>query len=152
MSVSRPGDDTTALTAVCRIPPLLSSDTAARRDQCLVGVAEPSTGGVFSVLASSGLVTVVTPTQDAPRCVLLSLKDFKSSEYSIRCRQFYPVYGICDDFDTFYDELHIYQGRVIVLKIFRNLELGPSKHTLLSVSDLSGSLLWKLKINPVRTR
>ena len=61
---------------MCRIPPLLSSDTAARRDQCLVGVAEPSTGGVFSVLASSGLVTVVTPTQDAPRprCVLLSLK------------------------------------------------------------------------------
>ena len=74
MSVSRPGDDTTALTAVCRIPPLLSSDTAARREQCLVGVAEPSTGGVFSVLASSGLVTVVTPTHDAPRCVSLSLK------------------------------------------------------------------------------
>ena len=86
------------------------------------------------------------------RCVLVSLKNDFTCILYICCRQFYPVYGICDDFDTFYDELHIYQGRIIVLKIFRNLELGPSKHTLLSVSDLSGSLLWKLRINPVRTR
>ena len=57
-----------------------SSDTAARREQCLVGVAEPGTGGVFSVLASSGLVTVVTPgTQDAPRCVFVSM--FVSSQF-----------------------------------------------------------------------
>lgn len=67
MSVSGRDDDTSQL-SLCRIPPLLSSDTAARREQCLVGVAEPGTGGVFSVLASSGLVTVVTPgTHDAPR-------------------------------------------------------------------------------------
>ena len=65
-------------------------------------------------------------------------------------RQFYPVYGLCDDFDTFYDELHIYNDRVITLKIFLNMELSLGrKNTILSVSDTEGRLLWKMKTNPV---
>ena len=84
--------------------------------------------GVFSTLASSGLVTLVSPD----------------------IRQFYPVFGICDDFDTFYDELHIYQDKIVVMKIFRNLELSiGDKHTVLSVSNFMGQLLWKHNVNPV---
>ena len=109
-----------------RIPALLCSDSGARREQCLVGVGDSP--GVFSMLASSGLVTLVSPD----------------------IRQFYPVFGICDDFDTFYDELHIYQDKIVVMKIFRNLELSiGDKHTVLSVSNFMGQLLWKHNVNPV---
>ena len=65
-------------------------------------------------------------------------------------RQFFPVYGLCDDFDTFYDELHIYNDKIISLKIFLNMELNLGrKNTILSVSDMKGCLLWKIKTNPV---
>ena len=65
-------------------------------------------------------------------------------------RQFYPVYGISDDLDTFYDELHIYNDKIIILKMFLNLELSLGrKNTILSVSDTEGRLLWKMKTNPV---
>lgn len=121
----RPGNS-----AVVRIPALLCPDSGARREQCLVAVGD--TSGVFSLLASSGLVTLVTP--------------------GAAIRQFYPVFGICDDFDTFYDELHIYQDRIVVMKIFRNLEMSVSdKHTVLSVSNFKGQLLWKHNVNLVST-
>ena len=88
--------------------------------------------GEFSLLASSGLVTLLSPDIEAG------------------LRQFYPVFGICDDFDTFYDELHIYQDKVVIMKIFRNLELSiGDKHTVLSVSNFRGQLLWKHNVSPV---
>ena len=88
--------------------------------------------GEFSLLASSGLVTLLSPDMEAG------------------LRQFYPVFGICDDFDTFYDELHIYQDKVVIMKIFRNLELSiGDKHTVLSVSNFRGQLLWKHNVSPV---
>lgn len=95
-------------------------------------MAAGDTRGVFSLLASSGLVTLVSP--------------------GAAIRQFYPVFGICDDFDTFYDELHIYQDRIVIMKIFRNLEMSVSdKHTVLSVSNFKGQLLWKHNVNLVNT-
>ena len=52
--------------------------------------------------------------------------------------------------DTFYDELHIYNDKIIILKMFLNLELSLGrKNTILSVSDTEGRLLWKMKTNPV---
>ena len=112
-----------------RIPRLLCTEETARREQLLIGVSDKP--GVFSLLDSGGLVTLITPS-------------------STETKQFYPVYGICDDFDTFYDELHIYQDKIVILKIFRNLELNLySKNVILSVSDMRGKLLWKIKINPV---
>ena len=112
-----------------RIPSLLCTEETARREQLLIGVSDKP--GVFSLLDSGGLVTLVNPA-------------------SVGTKQFYPVYGICDDFDTFYDELHIYQDKIVILKIFRNLELNLySKNVILSVSDMNGKLLWKIKINPV---
>ena len=60
------------------------------------------------------------------------------------------MYGTCDDFDTFLDELHIYQDKIILLKIFNNRELsGGSKKTFLSVSNFEGKQLWKTQINNV---
>ena len=58
--------------------------------------------------------------------------------------QFFPVYGVCDDFDTNFDELHIYNNKIITLKIFQNREMSlGSKHNILAVSSFSGELLWK---------
>ena len=120
--------------AYFRIPALLCSDSGARREQCLVGAG--ARRGVFSLLASSGLVTLVSP----------DIGDTGN-------RQFYPVFGICDDFDTFYDELHIYQDKIVVMKIFRNLELSiGDKLTVLSVSNFKGQLLWKHNVNPVLSK
>ena len=118
--------------SIVRIPALLCPDSGARREQCLVAAGDRR--GVFSLLASSGLVTLVSPDTGGGGA-----------------RQFYPVFGICDDFDTFYDELHIYQDRIVVMKIFRNLEMSVSdKHTVLSVSNFKGQLLWKHNVSLVR--
>lgn len=65
---------------------------------------------------------------------------------------FFPVYGISDDIDTYYDELHIYNDRVISLKIFQNRELSIGiKHNVLAVSNIAGELLWKHNTNIVLT-
>ena len=60
------------------------------------------------------------------------------------------MYGLCDDFDTYYDEIHIYNDRIVILKTFLNMELSLGrKNTILSVCDMKGRLLWKMKTNPV---
>ena len=92
-----------------------------RREEVLV--AQGGTRGVFAVMDAAGLVTV---RRDGV------------------FHQFFPVYGVCEDFDTNYDELHIYNDRIVTLKIFQNRELSPgSRHSILAVSSLAGSLLWK---------
>jgi len=110
-----------------RIPSLLETEESVRREQCLLAVGGRAQ---FCVMDSAGLVTVT-----------------KGAAVE---RQFFPVYGLCDDFDTFYDELHIYNDRIVVLKIFLNMELSLGrKNTILSVSDMEGHLLWKIKTNPI---
>ena len=60
------------------------------------------------------------------------------------------MYGLCDDFDTYYDEIHIYNDRIVILKTFLNMELSLGrKNTFLTVSDTKGHLLWKINTNPV---
>jgi len=112
-----------------RIPRLLSLDSSIRRrEECLLAASEKH--GVFAVMDAGGLV---------------QLADGEG-----RFRLFYPVYGISDDFDTFYDELHIYGEKVVTMKIFHNREMsGGSKNTILAVSNFSGELLWKMKTNIV---
>ena len=116
-------------TNMTRIPSLLSlSNGVRRREQSLIAASEnPS---VFAVMDASGLV---------------QLADGQG-----KFKQFYPVYGISDDFDTFYDELHIYGERVVTMKIFHNREMSVgSKNTILAVSNLEGDLLWKIRTNIV---
>lgn len=118
-------------TNMTRIPSLLSlSNGVRRREQSLIAASEnPS---VFAVMDASGLV---------------QLADGQG-----KFKQFYPVYGISDDFDTFYDELHIYGERVVTMKIFHNREMSVgSKNTILAVSNLEGDLLWKIRTNIVLT-
>ena len=106
--------------AMPRVPCLL--ETEGRREECLVAVGEEQ--GVFAALDAAGLVTVATA----------------AGTY----RQFFPVYGVSDDFDTFYDELHIYHGLLVLLKIFQNRELGlGNKRSLVVVSSLRGEVLWR---------
>ena len=93
-----------------------------RREECLVAVGEEA--GQFAVMDAAGLVTV-----------------FKQGKFT----QFFPIYGICDNFDTNYDELHIYRGKLVMLKIFQNRELGlGEKHSVLPVASLEGQLLWRV--------
>ena len=115
-----------------RIPQLLSLDNGVRRrEQSLIAASDKLS--VFSVMDASGLVQIAD-----------GLGNFK---------QFYPVYGISDDFDTFYDELHIYGERVVTMKIFLNREMSVgSKNTILAVSNFAGELLWKIKTNIVSLR
>merc|ERR1712059_141619 len=63
-------------------------------------------------------------------------------------RQFYPVYGVTEDRHTFFDELHLYQDRVVCLKTFKNRELGRggNKQTVLTASSLGGNLLGRVNI------
>ena len=116
-------------TNMTRIPSLLSLDNGVRRrEQSLIAASENHS--VFAVMDASGLVQLAD-----------GLGKFK---------QFYPVYGISDDFDTFYDELHIYGERVVTMKIFHNREMSVgSKNTILAVSNLDGELLWKIRTNIV---
>jgi len=103
-----------------RVPRLL--ETEGRREECLVAVGEQQ--GVFATLDAAGLVTVAN----------------SAGIY----RQFFPVYGVSDDFDTFYDELHIYNGLLVLLKIFQNRELGlGNKRSLVVVGSLQGEVLWR---------
>ena len=87
-------------------------------------VAAGGEAGQFAVMDAAGLVTVS-----------------KQGKFT----QFFPIYGICDNFDTNYDELHIYRGRLVMLKIFQNRELGlGEKHSVLAVASLEGHLLWRV--------
>ena len=81
--------------------------------------------GQFAVMDAAGLVTVC-----------------KQGKFT----QFFPIYGICDNFDTNYDELHIYRGKLVMLKIFQNRELGlvGEKHSVLAVASLEGQLIWRV--------
>ena len=112
-----------------RIPRLLNLDFGVRRrEQSLIAVGE--TFPVFATMDASGLV---------------QLADGQG-----KFKQFYPVYGISDDFDTFYDELHIYGDKVVIMKIFLNREMSlGSKNTILAVTNFAGELLWKIKTNIV---
>ena len=93
-----------------------------RREECLVAVGEKP--HQFAVMDAAGLVTVHTDGKFV---------------------QFFPIYGICDNFDTNYDELHIYRGKLVMLKIFQNRELGlGEKHSVLAVASLEGQLLWRV--------
>ena len=106
------------------MPSLLVGDLAddRRREECLV--AAGGEAGQFAVMDAAGLVTVSKQG---------------------KCTQFFPIYGICDNFDTNYDELHIYRGRLVMLKIFQNRELGlGEKHSVLAVASLEGQLLWRV--------
>ena len=116
-------------TNMSRIPSLLNLDFGVRRrEQSLIAVGEKFP--VFATMDASGLVQLAD-----------GLGKFK---------QFYPVYGISDDFDTFYDELHIYGERVVIMKIFLNREMSlGSKNTILAVTNFAGELLWKIKTNIV---
>jgi len=112
-----------------RIPNLLSNDNGVmRREECLIAASEQY--NVFGVMDASGLV---------------QLSDGRG-----KFRQFYPVYGISDDFDTFYDELHIYGDKVVTMKIYLNREMSVGcKNTILALSNFTGELIWKLKTNIV---
>ena len=102
--------------------PSLLVDEDRRREECLVAVGEEA--GQFAIMDAAGLVTV-----------------FKRGKFT----QFFPIYGICDNFDTNYDELHIYRGKLVMLKIFQNRELGlGEKHSVLAVASLEGQLLWRV--------
>ena len=93
-----------------------------RREECLVAAGEKP--HQFAVMDAAGLVTVHTDGKFV---------------------QFFPIYGICDNFDTNYDELHIYRGKLVMLKIFQNRELGlGEKHSVLAVASLEGQLLWRV--------
>ena len=93
-----------------------------RREECLVAVGDDT--GQFAIMDAAGLVTV-----------------HRRGKFT----QFFPIYGICDNFDTNYDELHIYRGRLVMLKIFQNRELGlGEKRSVLAVASLEGQLLWRV--------
>ena len=93
-----------------------------RREECLVAVGDDT--GQFAIMDAAGLVTV-----------------HRQGKFT----QFFPIYGICDNFDTNYDELHIYRGRLVMLKIFQNRELGlGEKRSVLAVASLEGQLLWRV--------
>jgi hypothetical protein len=128
VSLARPGRAAVhgAMTGMARVPGLLLTDSR-RREECLVAAGEAY--DEFAVMDAAGLVTVHAG----------------GNVY----RQFFPVYGICEDFDTNYDELHIYGDKVVTLKIFQNRELGVAgtKHSLLAVSSLAGELLWRTNTN-----
>ena len=104
-----------------KVPSLLVGEDR-RREECLVAVGEKP--HQFAVMDAAGLVTVHTDGKFV---------------------QFFPIYGICDNFDTNYDELHIYRGKLVMLKIFQNRELGlGEKHSVLAVASLEGQLLWRV--------
>ena len=106
-------------TSMRRLPAI--TGLGRRREEVLV--AQGDSQPVFAVMDAAGLVTV---------------------RRHGAFHQFFPVYGVCEDFDTNYDELHIYNDRIVTLKIFQNRELSlGSKHSILAVSSLAGSLLWK---------
>ena len=104
-----------------KVPSLLVGEDR-RREECLVAVGEKP--HQFAVMDAAGLVTVHSDGKFV---------------------QFFPIYGICDNFDTNYDELHIYRGKLVMLKIFQNRELGlGEKHSVLAVASLEGQLLWRV--------
>jgi len=112
-----------------RLPLLVGEgDIVSRREGVLIAASQHK--DVFALMDASGVV--------------LS-KDLKGI-----VRNFIPVYGISEDWDTFFDELHLYQGNIVCMKTFQNrdMNIAGSKTTVLSVSSMSGNLLWKVNLTP----
>jgi len=90
------------------------------RLECLIATSDHFSK--FAILTTDGTIVTYQPG-----------KNFTS---------FRPITDNYVDIDTYSDELHIYQDKIIVMKIFQNR--GKQKDRLTFLTTFNGELLWKV--------